>query len=188
MSTIENKDILFIINPNSGKEKAEKLLKKIKEYSVDFSAIITTDKKDFKRVLTDKVDDYKLFVLVGGDGTVNSAVRFFLNIKDKILAIYPAGSGNGFARELGYEASLQKLMQALKNPETIDIDVLGVGKRVCINVAGIGFDSFVAHQFHQQKGRGLKNYIIATVKSVFHFDLSMLQSLQMIRKLKENTR
>ena len=169
MLTIENKDILFIINPNSGRKKAEILLKKIKEYSVDFSTIITTDKKDFKRVLNDKVEDYKLFVLVGGDGTVNSSVRFFLNIKDKIMAIYPAGSGNGFARELGYEASLEKLMQAIKNPETVDIDVLGVGKRICINVAGIGFDSFVAHQFHQQKGRGLKNYIWATIKSIFQF-------------------
>ena len=27
----------------------------------------------------------------------------------------------------------------------------------------------MAHQFHQQKGRGLKNYILATVKSVFTF-------------------
>ncbi len=114
MLTIENKDILFIINPNSGRKKAEILLKKIKEYSVDFSTIITTDKKDFKRVLNDKVEDYKLFVLVGGDGTVNSAVRFFLNIKDKIMAIYPAGSGNGFARELGYEAITGKINASYK--------------------------------------------------------------------------
>ena len=169
MSTIENKDILFIINPNSGRKKAEKLSKKIKEYRPDFSFIITDNKKDFRKVLKDKVERYKLFVLVGGDGTVNSAVKNFIDLKDKILAVYPAGSGNGFARELGYKPSLEKLMEAIKNPETVDIDVLQIGKRFCINVSGIGFDSFVAHQFHQQKGRGLKNYILATVKSVFHF-------------------
>ena len=169
MPTIENKDILFIINPNSGRKKAEKLLKQIKEFSSDFSAIITTDKKYFKKILREKIENFKLFVLVGGDGTVNSAVRYFINRPDKILAIYPAGSGNGFARELGYKPSLEKLMKAIENPETVNIDVLQIGKRFCINVAGMGFDSYVAHRFHQQKGRGLKNYIIATVKSVFTF-------------------
>ena len=169
MPTIENKDILFIINPNSGRKKAEKLLKQIKKFSSDFSAIITTDKKYFKKILREKIENFKLFVLVGGDGTINSAVRYFINRPDKILAIYPAGSGNGFARELGYKPSLEKLMKAIENPETVNIDVLHIGKRFCINVAGMGFDSYVAHQFHQQKGRGLKNYILATSKSVFQF-------------------
>ena len=169
MSTIENKDILFIINPNSGRKNAEKLLSQVKEFSNDFSVIITSDKKYFKKVLREKIENFKLFVLVGGDGTVNSAVKYFINREDKILAVYPTGSGNGFARELGYKPSLKKLLQAIENPETVNIDVLQIGKQFCINVAGIGFDSFVAHQFHQQKGRGLKNYILATLKSVFLF-------------------
>ncbi len=168
-TNIDNKDILFIINPNSGRKKAEKLLIKIKKFNPEFAAIITSDKKDFKKELTEKVENFKLFVLVGGDGTVNSAIRFFIDNHDKILAIYPAGSGNGFARELGYKPSLEKLMQALKKPEVVNIDVLEINDRLCINVAGIGFDSYVAHQFHQQKGRGLKNYILSTIKSVFTF-------------------
>ncbi|MBN2636237.1 MAG: hypothetical protein JXR61_08200 [Prolixibacteraceae bacterium] len=169
MSTIENKDILFIINPNSGRKKAEKLLTKIKKISTGFSAIITTDKKDFKQVLTGNIEKFKLFVLVGGDGTVNSAVQHFIDKKDKILAIYPAGSGNGLARELGYKPSLPRLLSAFQNPEFIEIDVIEVNNHLCVNMAGIGFDSFVAHQFQQMNGRGLKNYILATIKSVFIF-------------------
>jgi YegS/Rv2252/BmrU family lipid kinase len=169
MSTIENKDILFIINPNSGRKNTKKIIKQIRGYSTDFSTVVTTDKRALKKVLKDKTERFKLFVIVGGDGTVNAAVKYFIDKKDKLLAVYPAGSGNGFARELGYKPSLEKLMHAIKNNKTVDVDVLEINNQICINVAGIGYDSFVAHQFHIQKGRGLKNYIIATLKSFFTF-------------------
>lgn len=169
MSTIGNKDILFIINPNSGNKKAEKLLNRIKKFSTVLSVIITTDKNDFKQVLTENIENFRLFVLVGGDGTVNEALKYFIGRNDKILAIFPAGSGNGLARELGYKPSIKKLLKAAQNTEIIEIDVIEINNHLCINMAGIGFDSYVAHQFQQMKGRGLKNYILATIKSIFIF-------------------
>jgi diacylglycerol kinase family enzyme len=62
------------------------------------------------------------------------------------------------------------LLADIKKGESLLVDVLLVNNKNCINVAGLGFDSFVAHEFHKSKGRGLKNYILSTIKSVFAFN------------------
>lgn len=51
----------------------------------------------------------------------------------------------------------------------IYVDLLEIDSRICINVAGLGFDSFVAHNFQNLKRRGLKSYITTIAKSIFVF-------------------
>jgi YegS/Rv2252/BmrU family lipid kinase len=164
-----NKDILFIINPHSGRRNAEKLFKKLTEPDINLSAIITKNLEELENVFKSNIENYKVFVVVGGDGSVNEATKFLINRNDKILAIYPAGSGNGFARELSFKKSVQQLLEDIKKGDSIEVDILSVNDNYCINVVGLGFDSFVAHRFQHSKTRGLKNYIVSTIKSAFDF-------------------
>lgn len=169
MSSLKNTDILFIINPNSGNQKAEELIERIHAIDPEIPVALTRNLKERSKTFKQNLEKYTVFIVVGGDGTVNKAIKYLIGQDDKILAVYPAGSGNGFSNEMGFTKNLKGLIEDAKKGESILVDVLSVNKKNCINVAGLGFDSYVAHQFHQSKGRGLKNYIWATLKSVFTF-------------------
>lgn len=169
MPTIHNKDILFIINPNSGSRNVSKIVKELQTINPNISIVITQNLADLEKAFTLNIETFKVFIVIGGDGTVNKAIPYLLNRNDKILGVFPAGSGNGFSNELGFTKNLQSLLCDIRSGESINVDVLSVNNENCINVAGIGFDSYVAHQFQNSKGRGLKNYILTTLKSIFTF-------------------
>ncbi len=169
MPAIKNNKILFIVNPNSGKQKAEKLIYSIRTIDPEFSIALTRNLKERAKTFKQNIEKYQVFIVVGGDGSVNKAIKYLIGRNDKILAVYPAGSGNGFSNELGFTKNLEKLIEDARRGESMLVDVLSVNKKNCINIAGLGFDSYVAHQFQGSSGRGLKNYIWATLKSVFTF-------------------
>ena len=47
----------------------------------------------------------------------------------------------------------------------MDIDVIEINDKLCLNVAGIGLDSFVAHSFNELKLRGFLPYVWLTFKT-----------------------
>ncbi len=163
------KDIIFIINPNSGKQQIAGILNQIKEYDVELSYFITKSLEDFKNFVSENAHKYKVFVIVGGDGTINSAADYLYNFPDKVMAIIPTGSGNGFARELAYKNNLKPLIEDILKFKILEIDILEANNEKFINIFGLGFDSFVAHDFDKRKTRGLKTYIISVISSIFNF-------------------
>ena len=169
MNKIKEKDIIFIINPNSGRKDYSKIKNEIEELVKDHKIVISNDKIEFEKIFKKYVDNYKVFVVIGGDGTVNSAAQVIYKTNDKILAIYPTGSGNGFARELGFKKKLVALIEDIKKGDVQNIDVLKINEQECINVSGLGFDAFVAHDFIKRKKRGLISYVFSVIKSVFLF-------------------
>jgi len=166
---ITTKDIIFIINPNSGKRKIAGILKQIETYKEELNFFITKSYADFQLFLDKNISKYKVIVIVGGDGTINSAVDYLYSFPDKKMAIIPTGSGNGFARELGFGGNVNILIDDILRNEVLEIDILEVNSKKFINVFGIGFDSHVAHVFDKRKKRGLWNYIISVFISLFQF-------------------
>jgi YegS/Rv2252/BmrU family lipid kinase len=83
----------------------------------------------------------------GGDGTVNE-VAATLVPAGVPLGIVPSGSGNGLATELGLspqpDAALERAVRADARP----IDAGELNGRLFFNLAGIGFDARIAHEFH----------------------------------------
>ena len=169
MDKIEEKDIIFIINPNSGRKQYTKIEKDIKKVVKDYKIVISNNKTEFDKIYKKYVNSYKIIVVIGGDGTVNSAAQKIYNTENKILAIYPTGSGNGFAKELGFKKNLDTLIEDIKIGEVQNIDVLKINEQECINIAGLGFDAYVAHDFILRKRRGLFSYVISVIKSIFTF-------------------
>ena len=164
-----NDDILFLINPSSGNKKIESIVESLQSLTPPIKYIINVEKKDLKKSFRKNLAQYKVFVVVGGDGTVNKAIKHLHKHPDKVFGVLPAGSGNGFANEMGFQKSVASLLEDIKRGETIQVDILSVNKKPCINAAGIGFDSYVAHQFQNSKGRGLRNYVLITLKSIFSY-------------------
>ena len=87
-----------------------------------------------------------LCVAWGGDGTVNE-VASALAFSSASLAIVPSGSGNGLAREVGIPFDPKAAFEiAIRGRDRV-IDAGEIEDRLFFNLAGVGLDARVAHQF-----------------------------------------
>lgn len=106
----------------------------------------------------------------GGDGTINEVACALIG-QPAALGIVRAGSGNGFARELGIPTRPElALAGALTGSERV-IDTGEIDGRRFLNIAGIGFDAAMALRFDRlgTERRGAFRYTGAVVRSVFTY-------------------
>ncbi|MGE5356292.1 MAG: diacylglycerol/lipid kinase family protein [Deltaproteobacteria bacterium] len=165
----EPEDIVFIVNPHSGKRKPQTVIRKLKKLDPGYHIFISESISKFHEFMQKSLEKYTVFVVAGGDGAINLVASYLFGRSDKVLAIIPIGSGNGFARENGFTADIYKLKKSLDKADTFNADGMEINGRKFINVAGVGFDAFVAHTFAGGKGRGFFNYGIATLKCLAKF-------------------
>lgn len=165
MHHFNNNKTLLLLNPKAGTRKLSTLERQLGKFRDEFDYISISEIEDLRSFIKSKIDYYETFIAVGGDGTVNSLASNLINT-DRILGVLPFGSGNGFAREMGFRRNIKSLADDIKRKEYFGIDVLRINNFTCINVAGVGIDSFVAHSFNALKRRGLWNYGITTLKTV----------------------
>lgn len=165
---ISKSDILFIINVNSGSNESDIFAKELKLTQPEYTYFLSYSKKMFSHFMKLNADRFSVFVAVGGDGTVRSLLPYVIG-NNKILAVIPQGSGNGFAREMGFNVPLEQLMLSLQKRDFKTIDLLEINKHYCVNVAGVGFDSYIAHSFNKEQTRGLLTYIRVAIASYFKF-------------------
>lgn len=166
MQYIEKSDILFIINPKAGTSKIDSIINLLIENDLQY--FLTNNLLELDKLMSKEISNFKVFVAVGGDGTVNSLSKYLINQNQKALAVLPTGSGNGFAFELGFDIKLENLLKQILTGKLIEIDVLTINDKSFINVAGIGLDADVALRFQKTK-RGFLNYIISTFISYIKF-------------------
>lgn len=109
-------------------------------------------------------------VVWGGDGSVNEAGGA-LAFTGTELAIVPSGSGNGLARELGIPLDPAAAFAVLANGAPRVIDCGELDGRLFFNVAGIGLDARVAHEFAARGlvRRGLSRYVEVTARELLRY-------------------
>lgn len=159
--------VAFIINPFSAKKNyqpfLDELTKKVKNplYYISESILGTEE------FIQKHFPDTDIFVAIGGDGTISTVAKNLINT-NKILAIFPAGSGNGFSNETQFSKNLDGLLEKLKDRKSRKIDTFTVNGRLSINVSGTGFDGKVVKEF-EKTDRGFKNYIKVSLKTFFNY-------------------
>jgi YegS/Rv2252/BmrU family lipid kinase len=156
---------LFVLNPASGVPPVNFIVSKeleIRKKELSFHKSLT--KEETGSLIRDNFDKYEIFVAAGGDGTVHTVATELVGT-NKILGVLPLGSGNGFAKEFGFKMNVRSLLADIKKGESVDIDVIKINDNLCLNVAGIGLDSFVAHSFNNLKLRGFVPYVWLTLKT-----------------------
>jgi YegS/Rv2252/BmrU family lipid kinase len=161
----------FIVNPNAGsknKAKYTKLIQLIKSNDAH-SIWETTEPLEAVGFAQKAIDEGATRIIaVGGDGTINEVASVLVG-KSIPLGIIPVGSGNGLARHLNIPLNYKKAFQKALVGATIKIDVGHINNRPFFCTAGVGFDAAVAHRFANSKGRGLLNYIKATIITLFKY-------------------
>jgi diacylglycerol kinase (ATP) len=107
----------------------------------------------------------------GGDGTVNE-VGSILAGTSIALGIVPAGSGNGFAAELGVPWQPSDAIDVAIHGRDRQVDAGEIDGRLFFNIAGIGFDAVVAEQFNLRGtlgNRGMGPYVRIGIRETFRY-------------------
>jgi YegS/Rv2252/BmrU family lipid kinase len=170
--------VSVIINPISGgaapdvaRTRAQLALSAV-ERSGDRADVFITERAGHARELAKAAvrRGARLVLAWGGDGTINE-VASALAFDDVPLGIVPSGSGNGLARELGIDRRAEAAIAAALQASPRRIDLGEIGGRLFVNVAGVGIDAYVAHQFNDTGNvrRGLLAYARITGRALFAY-------------------
>jgi len=171
--------VVAIINPISGargspeiaRHRAELAKALLSSAGVAYEVRITERAGHAYELACEAIERQTSLVFAwGGDGTMNEVGRA-LAFSPTSLALIPAGSGNGLARELGIPFDpTQALKNALHGTDRA-IDVGEIGGQLFFNAAGVGFDAHVTTMFnHRPKGRrGLLSYAAIATRELFSY-------------------
>jgi diacylglycerol kinase (ATP) len=154
---------LFILNPYAGIPPVKFIISKELQRRRDkLSYYKSLSIDESGTLIRQNFDNFDVFVAAGGDGTVHTVADQLVGT-GKRLGVLPIGSGNGFAKELGFRPNIRSLLKDIEKNECFDVDVININDGLCLNVAGVGLDSFVAHSFDKLKTRGFWSYVGVTM-------------------------
>lgn len=163
----EKKRIVFIVNPISGTQAKEEIIR-------DIDAMIDPERYSFEIVKTAYAghatqiaqqaveDGAHMVVAIGGDGTVNETARALVHTQTA-LGIIPCGSGNGLARHCHIPMDSKKAIEVINQGYTVCIDTGKVNEDPFFCTCGVGFDAFVSLKFAESEKRGLLTYLENTL-------------------------
>lgn len=160
---------LLIVNPISGNQRGMRvaaiIAKSLKQH-FDIKIFVSNAPGDAAKAIQQYESLENVFV-VGGDGTVNEVLQVVVGTPIK-LGIFPIGSGNATAFELGILTLRQGIRKiAQKNVQTYDCGK--VNDRYFMNIAGTGFDTVVASEFDKKTLRGVPGYVHLILKNYFKY-------------------
>jgi diacylglycerol kinase (ATP) len=172
-------DIVAIVNPLSGaganRDVAQRrvALLRVSFAAADISGSAhVTERPGHARELALSAVDAGASVVIawGGDGTINE-IGAVLSGTPLSLGVVPAGSGNGFASELGIPWRPDAAIQTALHGRDHLIDAGELNGRLFFNIAGIGFDAVIAEQFNARGlgQRGLIPYVRIGIRETFRY-------------------
>jgi len=157
--------LYFIINPGSGNQQTnyEEVIKTfflntphtIHIYTLKANCTVDTIKNDIAKYRPDRV------IAVGGDGTVKLAAECILG-SNIALAIVPAGSANGMAKEINLKSNIKSALLLAVNGTPKAIHVLMINNEISLHLADIGINARIVKKFQSLNGRGMLGYAKAT--------------------------
>ena len=160
---LENKKIVFVVNPISGvgkKDQLPEIVDKYIDHSVNEVEIVYTEHPGHAfEIARQKADmGVDIVVAVGGDGTVNEVARALVETRTA-LGIIPCGSGNGLARHLMLPINMEGAMQIITEGIVHDLDYGVINNHPFFCTCGMGFDAFISQKFADAGKRGPMTYI-----------------------------
>ena len=172
--------VAVIINPISGTGGRPDVVRRRIDFATSVlnqhdpgSPLLVTEYAGHARVLTrDAVRQGATLVIAwGGDGTINE-VASELAFGDVALGIVPSGSGNGLARELAIPFDPRAAFDIAFGGRDLVIDAGELDGRLFFNIAGLGLDARIAHEFASNGlvRRGFSRYLAIGARELFTFD------------------
>lgn len=152
---MNKKQLLFVVNPCSGKKKATKQLADIIAVfnRADYTVItyITNDSGDCERTVMEYASKVDLIVCCGGDGTFNEMISGVVKSGiDVPVGYIPAGSTNDFAATLQIPTDMVQAATNIVEGEPFRFDVGQFGDRYFAYIASFGLFTKASYETPQE--------------------------------------
>ena len=133
---------VLLFNGQAGQATAEQTLALvvpvIATHCHQLTIVQTFSAEEFKEACV-KASYADVLFLMGGDGTLHTAVQVLENVdKFPIIGLLPGGTCNDFARTLGIPLSLKEAADQIANGIVKEIDIAQINDSLFMNFAGIG--------------------------------------------------
>ena len=167
------KKLLLIVNPCSGKKKANRIMTDIigvfNRGSYDVSAYMTAARGDATEVVAARANEFGAIVCVGGDGTFNEVISGLLAAGSKTPVGYiPAGSTNDFANSLKLSKDILQAAQDIVDGTPRPLDIGRFNDRYFSYIASFGAFTRASYATSQSLKNMLGHfaYLLSGVKEV----------------------
>ena len=171
---MENKKLLLIVNPCSGKAKMRPALLGVVEIftKADFDVTVypTKEREDATRkVATLKSEDYDLIVVCGGDGTLNEVITGLMESEADIpIGYIPAGTLNEWSTGLGISKTIRQAAKDIVKGKEITLDIGQFGDKYFTYTASFGAFTSASYSANQDVKNvlGQAAYFFEGIKSL----------------------
>ena len=167
----ERLSFFCIVNKGSGSEGTD-LVGMIEEYFKDGRHqlhLFELDRNYAPAEISEKIkrSGAGRVIAAGGDGTVKLAAECLLESKLP-LAILPAGSANGMARDLGIPEDINAALDIAVTGVPTLVHAVSVNGELCIHLADLGFNAFLVKTFDSLSHRGMLGYAKAGLHALWN--------------------
>ncbi len=141
------KPVLFLVNGHSrqGREQFGPALAALRESGLHIKeAILARDKAETESLLRREIDEGASMVIAGGgDGTLSLCANFLAGTPVALAAL-PLGTGNTFARSIGFPIPLEEAIETIAAGHIEAVDVGKCNGKVFLNSVSLGFSASLA--------------------------------------------
>ncbi len=164
---------LLLYNPVSGRISFKKNIGKIRKVFDDSEHELeiyeSKAPKDLEKIAQEKSSNYDVFLVAGGDGTINEVANGMMKSDVRpILAVLPGGTANDIAAILGINKSIKRSFKIFFNEKPVLIDVNQINDQYFVYTVSSGILSRVSYDVSRRhiKKYGYLAYVIAAMKDL----------------------
>jgi len=159
----------LILNPKAKGEKGKRALKFIMENATRFTIYATRNREEAIELARKfAIEGEGLVIAAGGDGTLNAVIEGLAGSKTS-LGVFPTGTMNVFAREMGIPYDrLENAMEVIDGGHREEVDLFAMNGAPFVQMAGVGFDAQVIEEttWERKKRFGPLAYLLAATKVI----------------------
>ena len=141
---------LLMYNPVSGRQSFKKKLHIVKQFfdktEHELDVYESTKEHDLMHQATSVASNYDVFLVAGGDGTVNEVINGLMQVEKKpIIGILPGGTANDTAAMLGIPRNTKKALKMIMSEEPVLMDINQMNDRYFVYTAASGVLSKISY-------------------------------------------
>ena len=170
-------------NPVSGRHSFKKKINIVKDVFAKTDHLLdiyeSKEPHDLRRQAAKLAASYDVFLVAGGDGTINEVVNGLMILEKRpILGILPGGTANDTAAMLGIPKNLKSALKLILNEEPETIDVNQMNDRYFVYTAASGVLSKISYDVSRRHIHkyGYLAYVFAAMKDLgmdYKYDLTI---------------
>jgi len=164
---------LLFYNPVSGRANYKSHLAYIenifKSTSHELTIYESKAPRDLEKMAHKECLAYDVFLVAGGDGTINEVVNGMMKSETRpILGVLPGGTANDIAAILGINRSIKRSLNIFFQAKPVLIDVNQINKQYFVYTASSGILSRVSYDVSRRhiKKYGYLAYVIAAMQDL----------------------